>query len=84
MMHKFVTHDGKKISIDLDSGNDELIKALIDIIPRLSYDEILDGELERRLKNTRFGSVKLSAADDIKQLIFSLAMFNTISKPPGF
>ncbi|MBQ6501867.1 MAG: hypothetical protein IJI87_11060 [Mogibacterium sp.] len=84
MMHKFVTHDGKKISIDLDSGNDELIKALTDIIPRLSYDEILDGELERRLKNTRFGSVKLSAADDIKQLIFSLAMFNTISKPPGF
>lgn len=83
-MHKFVTHDGKKISIDLDSGNDELIKALTDIIPRLSYDEILDGELERRLKNTRFGSVKLSAADDIKQLIFSLAMFNTISKPPGF
>ena len=84
MMHKFVTHDGKKISIDLDSGNDELIKALTDIIPRLSYDEILDGELERRLKNTRFGSVKLSAGDDIKQLIFSLAMFNTISKPPGF
>ena len=83
-MHKFVTHDGKKISIDLDSGNDELIKALTDIIPRLFYDEILDGELERRLKNTRFGSVKLSAADDIKQLIFSLAMFNTISKPPGF
>ena len=83
-MHKFVTHDGKKISIDLDSGNDELIKALTDIIPRLSYDEILDGELERRLKNTRFGSVKLSAGDDIKQLIFSLAMFNTISKPPGF
>ena len=27
---------------------------------------------------------KLSSADDVKQLIFSLAMFNTISKPPGF
>ena len=83
-MHKFVTHDGKKISIDLDSGNDELIKALTDIIPRLYYDDIIDGVLERRMKNTRFGTVKLSAADYIKQLIFSLAMFNTISKPPGF
>ena len=83
-MHKFVTHDGHKISIDIDSKDKELISLLTDIIHRLSYDEILDGELERRLKNTRFGSVKLSAGDDIKQLIFSLAMFNTISKPPGF
>ena len=83
-MHKFVTHDGHKISIDLDPKNKELISLLTDIIPRLSYDEILDGELEKRLKNTDFGPVKLSSADDVKQLIFSLAMFNTISKPPGF
>jgi hypothetical protein len=83
-MHKFITHDGYKISIDLDHKNKELISLLTDIIPRLSYDEILDGELEKRLKNTDFGPVKLSSADDVKQLIFSLAMFNTISKPPGF
>ena len=83
-MHKFVTHDGHKISIDIDSKDKELISLLTDIIHRLSYDEILDGELERRLKNTDLGEVKLSAGDDVKQLIFSLAMFNTISKPPGF
>ena len=83
-MHKFITHDGHKISIDLDPKNKELISLLTDIIPRLSYDEILDGELERRLGKAGAGSVKLSSDDDIKQLIFSLAMFNTISKPPGF
>ena len=83
-MHKFITHDGKKISIDVDRDNHDLISLLTDIIHRLSYDEILDGELERRLKNTDLGEVKLSSGDDVKQLIFSLAMFNTISKPPGF
>ena len=83
-MHKFMTHDGHKISIDLDPGNEELIKILRDTIPRLSYDEILDGELERRLGKAGIGSVKLSSGDDVRQLIFSLAMFNTISKPPGF
>ena len=83
-MHKFITHDGHKISIDLDPKNKELISLLTDIIPRLSYDEILEKKLKKRLKNTDFGSVKLSSADDVKQLIFSLAMFNTISKPPGF
>ena len=83
-MHKFITHDGKKISIDVDRDNHELIRLLTDIIPRLSYDEILDGELEKRLSKTGLGSVKLSAGEDIKKLIFSLAMFNTISKPPGF
>ncbi len=83
-MHKFVTHDGHKLSIDIDSKDKELISLLTDIIHRLSYDEILDGELERRLKNTDLGEVKLSSGDDVKQLIFSLAMFNTISKPPGF
>ena len=46
-MHKFITHDGHKISIDLDPKNKELISLLTDIIPRLSYDEILDGELEK-------------------------------------
>ena len=83
-MHKFVTHDGHKISIDLEPGNEELIRLLKDTIPRLSYDEILDGELERRISKTGFGQVRLSSGDDVRKLIFSLAMFNTISKPPGF
>ena len=83
-MHKFETHDGHTISIDLDPKNKDLISLLTDIIPRLSYDEILEGELERRLKSSDLGSVKLSSGDDVKQLIFSLAMFNAISKPPGF
>jgi hypothetical protein len=83
-MIRFTTHDGKKISIDVDRDNHDLIRHLTDIIPRLSYDEILDGELEKRLAKTDIGTVKLSAGDDVKQLIFSLAMFNTISKPPGF
>ena len=83
-MKKFVTHDGHKISLDVDPGNSELISLLTDIIPRLSLDEILDGELEKRLNVANVGPVRLSAGDDIKQLIFSLAMFNTISKPPGF
>jgi hypothetical protein len=83
-MIRFTTHDGKKISIDVDRDNHDLIRHLTDIIPRLTYDEILDGELEKRLAKTDMGTVKLSAGDDVKQLIFSLAMFNTISKPPGF
>ena len=84
MMHKFVTHDGKKIMIDVSPESDEVMSILADAIPRLSYDEILDGELEKRLGKASVESVKLSAADDVKTLIFSLAMFNTISKPPGF
>ena len=83
-MIRFTTHDGKKISIDVDRDNHDLIRHMTDIIPRLTYDEILDGELEKRLAKTDIGTVKLSAGDDVKQLIFSLAMFNTISKPPGF
>ena len=80
---KFETRDGKKITIDLDALNDEIIELLNNTVPRLSYDEILDGELERRLSKTDLGPVKLSSGDDIKQLVFSLAMFNTLSKPTG-
>ena len=80
---KFETRDGKKITIDSDALNDEIIELLNNTVPRLSYDEILDGELERRLSKTDLGSVKLSSGDDIKQLVFSLAMFNTLSKPTG-
>lgn len=80
---KFETRDGKKITIEIDKQNDEIIELLKDAIPRLSYDEILDGELERRLSKTDLGSVRLSSGEDIKQLVFSLAMFNTLSKPTG-
>lgn len=84
MKHKFVTHDGKKIRIDVSPESDEVLSILADTIPRLSYDEILGGELEKRLGKASVESIKLSLSDDVKTLIFSLAMFNTISKPPGF
>lgn len=83
-MHKFITRDGHTIKIDVEPGNHEIISLLTDTIPRLSYDEILDGELEKRLGSHKLGLIKTSSSDDVKQLIFSLAMFNTISKPPGF
>ena len=84
MKHKFVTHDGKKIYMDVSPESDEVLSILADAIPRLSYDEILGGELEKRLGKASVESIKLSLSDDVKTLIFSLAMFNTISKPPGF
>ena len=80
---KFETRDGKKITIELETKNDEILEILKDAVPRLSYDEILDGELERRLSKSDLGSVRLSSGEDIKQLVFSLAMFNTLSKPTG-
>ena len=80
---KFETRDGKKISIDIDTQNEELLALLRDAVPRLSYDEILDGELEKRLNRSGLGEVRLSSGDDIKQLVFSLAMFHTLSKPTG-
>ena len=82
-MLKFTTRDGKNIKIDVPADNEQLANALTDIIPRLSYDEILDGDLEKRLGKEGIGQVKLSSSDDVKQLIFSLAMFNTLSKPTG-
>ena len=82
-MKKFVTRDGQKIAIEIDPQNEEAVKILTDAVPRLTYEEILDGELEKRLGDANIGSVKLSSGDDVKQLIFSLSMFNTVSKPPG-
>ncbi len=83
-MHKFETRDGKKISVEVEPVNDEIISLLVNTIPRLSYDEILDGELERKISNASIRSVKISSGDDVRTLIFNLAMFNTISKPTGF
>ena len=82
-MHKFETRDGHKISIEVEPVNDEIISLLINSIPRLSYDEILDGELEKKLGSANIKSVKISSGDEVKTLIFSLAMFNSLSKPMG-
>lgn len=75
----------KSIKIKVDAENDELKNLLNDIVPRLSYDEILDGELEKRLKDsaTNIKSIEVSYNDDIKELLLSKAIFDAISKPTG-
>ena len=80
-MHKFTTKDGKILS--LKANDNELIQVLENTIPRLTYDEILDGELEKKLESFDIDSLKLSDKSDIKTLILSLAMFNNLSKPGG-
>lgn len=84
-MGKYVTRDNKSIRIKADSKNEELHNLLSNIIPRLSYDEILDGELEKRLKDSAadIKSVELSAGDDIKTILLSKAIFDALSKPMG-
>ena len=82
---KFVTRDNKYIKIKIDSKDDELMNLLNNIIPRLSYDEILEGELEQRLKeqSVNIESVELSSGLGIKELLLSKAIFDAISKPTG-
>ena len=84
-MAKFVTRDNKSIKIKVDPGNDELMDLLSNTIPRLSYDEILDGELEQRLKElaSDIGSLELSSLDGIKEILLSKAIFDALSKPMG-
>ena len=84
-MAKFVTRDNKSIIIKVDSPNDELMDLLTNTIPRLSYDEILDGELEKRLKDldVDIESLELSISDDIKRILLSKAIFDALSKPMG-
>lgn len=84
-MAKFVTRDNKSIKIKVDPGNDELMDLLSNTIPRLSYDEILDGELEKRLKElaSDIGSLELSSLDGIKEILLSKAIFDALSKPMG-
>ena len=84
-MAKFVTRDNKSIKIKVDPKNDALINLLTNTIPRLSYDEILDGELKRRLKDlaVNIESLELSSRDDIKEILLSKAIFDAISKPMG-
>lgn len=83
-MKKFVTRDGVGLKLNIDKDNEELIRILSNIIPRLSYEEIQDGELEKRLKDVELEYEKLSSGEDIKKLFLSNAIFNAISKPPGF
>ncbi len=78
-MAKFTTRDNK--TLFLRTKDEKLIETLNNIIPRLSYDEILDGKLEEKLDNIDMSSLKLSDKEDIKTLILSLAMFNNLSKP---
>ena len=84
-MAKFVTRDQKCIRIKADPKDRKLMDLLTNTVPRLSYDEILDGELEKRLKDAdmNIGPVKLSSGDDIKDLLLSKAVFDAISKPTG-
>ena len=84
-MAKFVTRDNKSIKIKVDPKNDALINLLTNTIPRLSYDEILDGELKRRLKDlaVNIESLESSSSDDIKEILLSKAIFDAISKPMG-
>lgn len=80
-MCKFETKDGRILSAKIKDK--EIINLLNNIIPRLTYDEILDGRLEEKLKEYDIPSLKLAETDDIKTLILSLAMFNNLSKPTG-
>ena len=82
---KFITRDNKSIKVKIDSKDTELINLLNNIIPRLSYDEILDGELEKRLKKSavNIDSIELTSGYGIKELLLSKAIFDAISKSPG-
>lgn len=82
-MKKYTTRDGKIVKIKVKPDTDKAKLLLEDIVPRLSYDEILNGELEERLKESKIEYVQVSSDDDVKTLIFSLAMFNALSKSPG-
>ena len=84
-MAKFVTRDDKTIKIQVDPQDDELMDLLTNTIPRLSYDEILDGELEKRLNESgkNIGPIEPSSIEDIKELLLSKAIFDAISKPIG-
>ncbi len=84
-MAKFVTRDEKTIKIKVDPQDDELMDLLTNTIPRLSYDEILDGELEKRLGESGrdIGPIEVASIEDIKELLLSKAIFDAISKPIG-
>ena len=83
-MKKFLTRDEKPVKIKVDPQNTALIEVLTNTISRLSYDEILEGELEKRLAEAASEiEVDLSGDVDIKDVLLSKAIFDAISKPMG-
>ena len=72
------------MKIKVDPQNTALIEVLTNTISRLSYDEILEGELEKRLAEAASEiEVDLSGDVDIKDVLLSKAIFDAISKPMG-
>ena len=84
-MAKFITRDNNSIRINFDPSDDELMDLLNNTIPRLSYDEILEGELEKRLKDRaeKIESIELLSGKGIKEILLSKAIFDALSKPMG-
>ena len=80
-MRKFETKDGKTLSIRIK--DEEAIKTLNNIIPRLTYEEILDGRLEEKLAEYHMDPVEISSVEDHNSLAENLARFNSIPKPSG-
>ena len=99
-MKKFLTRDEKVVKVKVDPKNTALMEKLVNSISRLSYDEILDGELEKRLGDSmseieidlekrleesgkNIGPIEPSSIEDIKDVLLSKAIFDSISKPMG-
>ena len=83
-MRKFTTRDDKTVRVEVKSDDPSLIDLLTNTIPRLSYEEILEGELQKRLGESA-SDVEIDFSDtvDIKDAILSKAIFDAISKPHG-
>ena len=83
-MKKFLTRDEKAIKVKIDPKNTVLMEKLVNSISRLSYDEILEGELEKRLGDSMSEiEIDLISDVDIKDVLLSKAIFDSISKPMG-
>ena len=83
-MKKFLTRDEKVVKVKIDPKNTALMEKLVNSISRLSYDEILEGELEKRLGDSMSEiEIDLTPDIDIKDVLLSKAIFDSISKPMG-
>ena len=83
-MKKFTTRDGRNLRVKVNSDDTSLLDLLTDTISRLSYEEILEGELDKRLgENASSVEVDLSSTVDIKDAFLSKAIFDALSKPHG-
>ncbi len=81
MSNTFTTKDGKIVKIKIEPHNKETHDLLVNTVPRLTYDEILGGELERKIEGYTIKEIK-EKTDDIQNLILNYAVFNAISKRP--